>query len=132
MVGLIAVIMGGVGFLLEMDHRVNASRSTVSFRHEIARIHAPDLNRELQDRFQWDDEMGELKLQQETARDEALREGSGGSSASVPGSLETWRARSSRLARELKRAEARLAAAKHDLSRVAPNDPLLLYSGFDR
>ena len=45
--------------------------------------------------------------------------------ASVPGSLETWVARSARLGRDLFQAQATLAAAQADLATLAPNDPLL-------
>jgi chromosome segregation ATPase len=53
------------------------------------------------------------------------RSSSYGSQSSVPGSLETWQAKSNRLASELARAKAGLAAAKASLASVSPNDSLL-------
>ena len=58
-------------------------------------------------------------------RMEASSRGSYGNQASVPGSLETWVARSARLGRELLRAQAALAVAKSELAAVSPNDALL-------
>jgi chromosome segregation ATPase len=55
----------------------------------------------------------------------AFSEAASGSSASTPGSLETWQARAARLAGELARAKAALAGVKADLAAVAPNDPAL-------
>lgn len=48
-----------------------------------------------------------------------------GSQSSAPGSLETWSARSARLARELSRARIELQLARASLAEVAPGDPLL-------
>ena len=48
-----------------------------------------------------------------------------GSQKSVPGSLETWSARASRLGKALARAQGELAVAKARLAAVAPNDSLL-------
>lgn len=63
--------------------------------------------------------------QLDAERNQALSSASYGTQSSVPGSLETWRARASRLARELSKARTQLAAAKADLAEVAPHDPLL-------
>ena len=65
-------------------------------------------------------------------RSDASSRASYGNQASVPGSLETWVARSARLGRELLQAEAALAAAKANLAAVAPNDPLLRVVETDR
>lgn len=58
-------------------------------------------------------------------RSRALSSASYGSQSSVPGSLETWQAKASRLGTELAKARSELAAAKAALALVAPNDPLL-------
>ena len=58
-------------------------------------------------------------------RRDAASRASYGTQASVPGSLETWAARSARLSRELLRAQAGMAAAKSELGAVSPNDALL-------
>lgn len=58
-------------------------------------------------------------------RSRALASSSYGSQSSVPGSLETWQARASRLGMELAKARAELAAAKAALSLIAPDDSLL-------
>ena len=58
-------------------------------------------------------------------RSEAASRASYGNQASVPGSLETWAARSARVSRDLQRAQAGLAAAKAELAEIAPNDALL-------
>ena len=58
-------------------------------------------------------------------RRDAASRASYGTQASVPGSLETWVARSARLGRELLRAQAGLAAAKSELAAVSPHDALL-------
>jgi len=55
----------------------------------------------------------------------AVSSASYGSKSSVPGSLETWQAKASRLASELAKARGELAAAKAALGLVSPNDPLL-------
>lgn len=56
---------------------------------------------------------------------DAVSRASYGSQASVPASLETWKARAVRLGKELGRAQVQLAGARARLSSVAPNDPLL-------
>ena len=56
---------------------------------------------------------------------EASSRASYGRQSSVPGSLETWAARSARLGNDLLRAQVALAAAKSELAAVAPGDPLL-------
>jgi len=58
-------------------------------------------------------------------RAEASSRASYGNQSSVPGSLETWVSRSSRLGRELLQAQTALAAAQSELAKVAPGDPLL-------
>ena len=58
-------------------------------------------------------------------RGEAASRASYGNQASVPGSLETWAARSARVSRDLLRAQAGLAAAKTELAEISPNDALL-------
>ena len=69
----------------------------------------------------WTAKVSKLRIE----RAEASSRASYGNQSSVPGSLETWVARSARLGRELLRAQAALAAAKADLATLAPNDPLL-------
>lgn len=56
---------------------------------------------------------------------QADRNASSGRAVSVPGSLETWPARSSRLGRDLSKAQAALASAKSKLSALSPRDPAL-------
>ena len=67
---------------------------------------------------------GKVSTLRSERRDAASR-ASYGSQTSVPGSLETWVARSARLSRELLRAQASLAAAKSELATVSPHDALL-------
>ena len=67
---------------------------------------------------------GKVSTLRSERRDAASR-ASYGSQTSVPGSLETWVARSARLSRELLRAQASLAAAKSELAAVSPHDALL-------
>lgn len=64
--------------------------------------------------------------QLDAERQEAMSRASFGSQTSVPGSLETWQARATRLGRQLERARADLAAAKAALENVAPGDRLCL------
>ncbi len=45
--------------------------------------------------------------------------------ASVPGSLETWQARASRLGKELTKSRTNLAVARNRLAVMSPSDPLL-------
>lgn len=59
---------------------------------------------------------------------EAMSRAGYGSQSSVPGSLETWSARASRLGNALARAQGELAVARARLAAVAPNDPLLQHS----
>jgi hypothetical protein len=56
---------------------------------------------------------------------EAMSRAGYGSQSSVPGSLETWSARASRLGKALARAQGELAVAKARLAVDAPSDPLL-------
>jgi hypothetical protein len=56
---------------------------------------------------------------------EAMLRAGSNSKSSIPGSLETWSARASRLGKALARAEGELAVAKARLAAVAPNDSLL-------
>lgn len=58
-------------------------------------------------------------------REEAQTHSNYGNSKSVPGSLETWEGRISRLGDELAKAQAALEAAKLNLASVAPSDPLV-------
>ncbi len=69
----------------------------------------------------WNGKVSKLR----TDRRDAASRASYGNQASVPGSLETWTARSARLSRDLLRAQAGLAAAKSELAEVSPNDALL-------
>lgn len=48
-----------------------------------------------------------------------------GNPKSVPGSLETWKARAARLDRELSRARIELTLARGKLAAISPGDPLL-------
>lgn len=56
---------------------------------------------------------------------EASSRASYGNQSSVPGSLETWSAKSSRVSRELGRARAALSVAKSKLAEISPRDSLL-------
>jgi hypothetical protein len=56
---------------------------------------------------------------------EAMSRAGYSSQSSVPGSLETWSARASRLGNALARAQGELAVAKARLAVYAPSDPLL-------
>lgn len=69
---------------------------------------------------QWRAKVSQLKSDHRAA----LSNSSSGST-SVPGSLETWSARASRLGAELARSRAALAAAREKLGQLAPGDPLL-------
>ena len=60
-----------------------------------------------------------------TDKTEADSQASYGSSNSVPGSLETWEAKASRLGRELAKARISLELAKVQLAQLAPTDFLL-------
>lgn len=76
----------------------------------------------------WKSKVSKLRID----RSEASARASYGNQASVPGSLETWVARSARLGRDLLEAEAALAVAKSNLAAVAPNDPVLKVLETDR
>lgn len=65
-----------------------------------------------------------FRLESEHA--EAVSNANYGSATSVPGSLETWKARAARLGRELSRAHTEYSVARGRLAAVAPNDPLLV------
>lgn len=166
----------------------------IRHEHGFARIQAPDLDRKIQDRFQWNDEERRKRLTEEKELhqgvDDPLTDESGnagdssddgmdsprepvvrvvkkdrtrvpqdlekinelrrqvtgwkmkvsklrnekssadsqagyGNRTSVPGSLETWKARSARLGAELIKARAELDVAKSKLSNLSPRDPLL-------
>lgn len=56
---------------------------------------------------------------------QADRNARSGRAVSVPGSLETWPAKSSRLGRDLSKAQAALASAKGKLAAMSPRDPAL-------
>jgi hypothetical protein len=58
-------------------------------------------------------------------KQDAASRASYGGSQSVPGSLETWSARSERLGRELVRAQMGLSLAKSNLEAISPRDALL-------
>lgn len=58
-------------------------------------------------------------------RAEAQSRASYGSQTSVPGSLETWKARAERVGADLARAQSALALAVANLAAVDPHDPLL-------
>jgi chromosome segregation ATPase len=68
----------------------------------------------------WKSRVSQLSSDRATAQSKASN-----SQTSVPGSLETWQARASRLTGELSRAKGELAAAKAELELVNPGDPLL-------
>lgn len=69
----------------------------------------------------WRTRVSQLKAE----RSQALSAASYGSQSSVPGSLETWQAKASRLGAELAKASGELAAAKAALAAASPGDPLL-------
>lgn len=69
----------------------------------------------------WQLKVGQLGNDKRVADSQARS----GSRKSVPGSLETWSAKSARLGIELTRARMALATARSDLAAVAPDDPLL-------
>lgn len=71
--------------------------------------------------IQWRLKESALSLEQSEAASRALY----GGQTSVPGSLETWSAKSSRLSKELVRVRAEFSRAKAKLAVVAPGDPLL-------
>lgn len=163
----------------------------IRHEHGFARIQAPDLGREWQERFQWDDEERRNRLAEEakalkamplvaadpvrkapevrkpltafpnppvtaaavdpekiialrfqfsgwkskvsrltTDRNEAVSKSS--YQTSVPGQLETWKARAARLGAELTKARVELATARARLAASAPNDPLLQLREEDR
>jgi hypothetical protein len=148
----------------------------------LARIQAPELSPQLQDRFQWDAEERHAALEKEHKQggqlaprsaptpvpavapaampaappaaaesapadlasirlrvsawrvkvrnlreqvSEAKANARSGSRLSVPGSLETWQGRATRLEGELKQAELELTLARERLTRLSPGDPLL-------
>ncbi len=163
----------------------------IRHEHGFARIQAPDLAPEWQERFQWDDEERRNRLAEEaralksmpvlvadpirkapearkplsaipnpplvpaavdpdkisalrfqfsgwkskvdrltTDRNEAVAKSS--HQTSVPGQLETWKARATRFGAELTKARIELAAARARLAASAPNDPLLQLRADDR
>lgn len=69
----------------------------------------------------WRTRIARLNAEQQTAAQQA----SYGSGTSVPGSLETWRAKSARLAREVAIAQGELSVAKSRLAAVSPQDSAL-------
>lgn len=60
-------------------------------------------------------------------RNEAASNASSGSGHSVPGRLETWVAKRTRLDKELARAQVELSVAMSKLAAVSPSDPLLQF-----
>ncbi len=173
-------VRGGRQYLQASITRVTDVGLEIRHEHGIARVQAPDLDRTVQDRFQWDDEQRRNRLKEEAERledkavknvvgnsdptdptdptdpaelnrlrrqvtawkskvatvrsewSDATSRASNGRQSSVPGSLETWAAKSERLGRDLARAQAAFAAAKADLSILAPGDPLLRPDERDR
>ncbi len=79
----------------------------------------------------WNNKVSRLKSE----RSEANSQSSYGAQTSVTGSLETWKAKVTRINAELIKAQAELAVAKSRLAAVAPNDvmlrPPVRESGFD-
>jgi septal ring factor EnvC (AmiA/AmiB activator) len=69
----------------------------------------------------WKTRVSHLKSE----RSQAVGAASYSSQSSVPGSLETWQAKSARLGSELAKASGELAVAKAALAAAAPSDPLL-------
>jgi hypothetical protein len=61
----------------------------------------------------------------EARKNEAESSASYGAQSSVPGSLDTWQARTARLETERSKARAELAVARAELARVSPQDLLL-------
>jgi hypothetical protein len=57
---------------------------------------------------------------------EAAAWGGSGRQSSVPGRLETWKARETRLRAELARAQTGLSLARSELAEISPNDPTLI------
>lgn len=68
----------------------------------------------------WKSRVSQLASERSTAQSKAYN-----SQTSVPGSLETWQSRASRLTLELSKAKGELAAAKAELEMVNPGDALL-------
>jgi hypothetical protein len=185
-IGLLT-IRGGREFRNVTISEVTDVGLEIRHEHGIARIHAPDLDADWQDRFQWTDEERRTRLKQELGnrlglepagdtdpaanretgpvvtserpeanviapdgdaaqiqvlrtqvigwtskvkqlsyeRAEASSKAGYGSQHSVPGSLETWSAKASRLSGELARAKVELSVAKGKLAALAAGDPLL-------
>lgn len=178
----VLAIRGGREFREVTITKVTDVGLEIRHEHGIARIQAPDLDQEWQDRFQWSDEERRNILRAETAALEvvqpapnegepetitpreavpAKKGGTGddaeqlellrvqvrawtskvgrlraeqsmasanasyGNQPSVPGSLETWKARSARLSNELVRAKVELSLARSRLAAVSPDDALL-------
>jgi len=69
----------------------------------------------------WQSKVAHIQAQKNAAESSA----SYGAQSSVPGSLETWQARTARLGNEESKARAELAVAKAELARVSPQDLLL-------
>lgn len=63
--------------------------------------------------------------QLQSERNEARLAASSGARSSIPGTLETWQARATRLGNELTMARSELALAKAFLAALEPGDPLL-------
>lgn len=96
-----------------------------SMRNPVAATKATDTNQAKIDAARkkvigWKSRVSQLASDRATAQSNAYN-----SQTSVPGSLETWQARASRLTGELSRAKGELAAAKAELELVNPSDPLL-------
>ncbi len=184
----VLAIRGGREFRNVTISEVTDVGLEIKHEHGNARVHAPDLDAEWQDKFQWSDEERRTLLKQELANRIGLEGTSGkatpteqeldpvsvesvrpetkaatpdgdtvqlqtlrtqviawtskvnqlkyeqadasskagyGNQHSVPGSLETWKAKASRLSGELAKARVELSVAKGKLAVVAPDDTLL-------
>lgn len=71
--------------------------------------------------IKWDAKVSQLRSEQSVAASNANYSGQN----SVPGSLETWKAKAARTTKELSRARMELTLAKNKLSAVSPSDSLL-------
>ena len=69
----------------------------------------------------WKNKVNRVKSEMSQAQSQSAY----GNQTSVPGSLETWKAKTARISAELVKAKAELAVAKSRLELVSPNDVLL-------
>jgi hypothetical protein len=77
--------------------------------------------------YRWQSKESSVKLE----LSEAMSRAQHGGQASVPGSLETWAAKSARISKELVRVRTELNLAKAKLAAVNPSDPLLRARSLD-